>query len=83
MRNVQLKDAKASLSRVVDEVLAGEPAAITRHGRREVVMISFEDYERLARAPSLGWLLANSPVEEGDLSQRVHRPARGLTEERF
>ena len=33
MREIQLRDAKASLSAVVDEAVRGEPAIITRHGK--------------------------------------------------
>jgi antitoxin (DNA-binding transcriptional repressor) of toxin-antitoxin stability system len=31
MREIQLRDAKASLSAVVDDAVRGEPAIITRH----------------------------------------------------
>ena len=33
MREIQLRDAKASLSAVVDDAVRGEPAIITRHGK--------------------------------------------------
>jgi antitoxin Phd len=58
MREIQLKDAKATLSAVVDQAVAGEPAIITRHGRKQAVILSFEDYQRLSRVPSFGQLLA-------------------------
>ena len=76
LKEVQLKDAKAMLSHVLDEAVAGKPAIITRHGKREGVIISYNEFERLSRKPSLGWLLTNSPLEEGDLPRR--RPARSL-----
>ena len=76
MREIQLKDAKATLSHVLDEAVAGKPAVITRHGKREGVIISYGEYERLSRKPTLGWLLANSPLEEGDLPKR--KSARAL-----
>lgn len=76
MKEIQLKEAKATLSRVVDEAVAGEPSVITRHGKKEAVIIGFDEYQRLSRAPSLGWLIANSPLEEDDLPAR--RPARNL-----
>ena len=38
MREIQLRDAKASLSAVVDDAVRGEPAIITRHGKREAVL---------------------------------------------
>jgi prevent-host-death family protein len=81
MKEVQLKDAKATLSAVLDEAIAGTPAIITRHGKREGVLISYSEYERLSRVPSLGWLLTNSPLEDGDLPTR--RPARALAEGKF
>jgi hypothetical protein len=37
MREVQLKDAKATLSAVVDQAARGEPSIITRHGKPEAV----------------------------------------------
>ena len=77
MKEIQLKDAKATLSHVLDEAIAGEPAVITRHGKKEGVLISYSEYERLSRVPSLGWLLTNSPLEEGDLPER-RKPARAL-----
>ncbi|RVC58723.1 type II toxin-antitoxin system Phd/YefM family antitoxin, partial [Mesorhizobium sp. M4B.F.Ca.ET.088.02.2.1] len=49
MREIQLKDAKATLSAVVDQAVAGKPAVITRHGRKQAVILSFTDYERLSR----------------------------------
>ena len=76
LKEVQLKDAKAMLSHVLDEAVAGKPAIITRHGKREGVIISYSEFERLSRKPALGWLLTNSPLEEGDLPKR--KPARSL-----
>ena len=34
MRKIQLKDAKATLSAVVNDAVRGQAAVITRHGRR-------------------------------------------------
>ncbi|CAN7257685.1 type II toxin-antitoxin system Phd/YefM family antitoxin [Phyllobacterium sp. LjRoot231] len=76
MKEIQLKEAKAKFSHVVDEAVAGEAAVITRHGRKEAVIISYSEYERLSRVPSLGWLLTNSPLEEGDLRKR--QPSKAL-----
>lgn len=81
MKELQLRDAKANLSRVLDDALAGEPAIITRHGRKEGVLLSYSEYEKLTRVPSLGWLLTNSPLEEGDLVER--KPARALKRSAF
>jgi len=76
MKEVALKDAKARFSAVVDAAVAGEASVITRHGRRDAVVLSYAEFERLSAVPSLGWLLANSPLEEGDIAER--RPARAL-----
>lgn len=80
MREIQLKDAKASLSAVVDRAIAGEASVITRHGRKEAVLLSFEEYERLARVPSFGELLANFPGSREDIPERRPGPARALRE---
>jgi prevent-host-death family protein len=61
MQEIQLRDAKATLSAVVDEAIRGEPSIITRHGRREAVVVSFEEWERLSRVPSFGRLLMSMP----------------------
>lgn len=70
MREIQLKDAKATLSAVVDQAVQGSPSVITRHGRKDAVILSFEEYERLARAPSFGRLLAMFPGEAEDIPAR-------------
>jgi antitoxin Phd len=76
MKEIQLRDAKATLSRVVDDVLAGEPAIITRHGKKAAVVLSWAEFERLSKIPSFGWLVTNSPLEADDLPRR--KPARAL-----
>lgn len=76
MREIQLKDAKATLSAVVDEAVAGEPAVITRHGRKQAVILSFKEYERLSRVPSFGQLLAAFPGKEDDIAPRLRKPVR-------
>lgn len=70
MRKVQLKDAKARLSAVVDEATRGKPSVITRHGKAEAVVLGYADWERLSREPSFGRLLMSAPLERGDLPQR-------------
>ena len=70
MREIQLRDAKATLSAVVDDAVQGEPSIITRHGKPEAVVIGFEDWRRLSNVPSFGRLLMAAPIEPGDLSER-------------
>ena len=76
MREIQLKDAKATLSAVVDDALDGNAAVITRHGERTAVIISYDEYQKLKQVPSFGWLLTNAPLEDDDLP--VRKPGRLL-----
>ncbi len=71
MFELQLREAKATLSAVVDHAKQGRPSVITRHGKREAVVVSFEEWERLSAVPSFGWLLAHSPLNEADVPERV------------
>jgi antitoxin Phd len=76
MRRIQLKDAKAKLSAVVDQATRGKPSVITRHGKPEAVVLGFADWERLSRVPSFGRLLMSAPLEPADLSDRDQAPMR-------
>ncbi|MBB5574364.1 MULTISPECIES: type II toxin-antitoxin system Phd/YefM family antitoxin [Rhizobium] len=79
MKEIQLKDAKATLSAVVDEALNGNAAIITRHGERTAVIISYDEYQKLKQVPSFGWLLTNAPLEDDDLPAR--KPGRLLRDD--
>jgi prevent-host-death family protein len=68
MRKVQLKDAKASFSAVVDQAAQGKPSLITRHGKPEAVVLGYADWQRLSRVPPFGRLLM--AAEAGDLPER-------------
>ncbi|MGI4953484.1 MAG: type II toxin-antitoxin system Phd/YefM family antitoxin [Janthinobacterium lividum] len=57
MHEIQLRDAKATLSAVVDQARRGEPSIITRHGRPVAVVLRFEEWQRLSQVPSFGRLL--------------------------
>ena len=76
MRKIQLKDAKANLSAVVDQATQGKPSVITRHGKPEAVVLGFADWQRLSRVPSFGRLLMSVPLEPGDLPERNRGPMR-------
>jgi antitoxin Phd len=76
MREIQLRDAKARLSAVVDDALRGEEIVITRHGRREAVVISWATWRRLSNVPSFGRLLAAATLEDADLQVREETPLR-------
>jgi antitoxin Phd len=70
MKKIQLKDAKAKLSTVVDDAVRGKPSIITRHGKREAVLVSYEEWERLSQVPSFGRLLMAAPLGADDLPAR-------------
>lgn len=80
MREIQLKDAKARLSSVIDQAMEGHPAIITRHGHKQAVLLSFEDYEKLANVPSFGRLLASFPGDEADIPSRSEKPSRSVVD---
>jgi antitoxin Phd len=70
MREIQLRDAKANLSAVVDDAVGGKPAVITRHGKKQAVLLSYEEWQRLSQVPSFGRLLMAVPARAGDLPAR-------------
>jgi len=70
MRRVQLKDAKAQLSALVDHAARGTPSIITRHGKPAAVVLGFADWERLSALPSFGRLLMSAPLEARELPRR-------------
>jgi antitoxin Phd len=70
MREIQLRDAKANLSAVVDDAVDGKPAVITRHGKKQAVLLSYQEWQRLSQVPSFGRLLMAMPARAGDLAPR-------------
>jgi antitoxin Phd len=76
MREIQLRDAKASLSAVVDEAMQGKPTVITRHGKRQVVVMSYQEWERLSHVPTFGRLLMAAPLTADDLPSRSSSVSR-------
>ena len=66
MQQIQLRDAKATLSAVIDQARQGHATVITRHGRPEAVVLSFEEWQRLSEVPSFGRLLMAAPLEAED-----------------
>ena len=76
MREVQLRQAKATLSSLVEGAAQGEAAVITRRGRPRAVLVGIKEWERLSGVPSFGRLLLASGLEDGDLPARDRRPPR-------
>jgi antitoxin Phd len=59
-----------------DEAMRGEPAVITRHGKRQAVVVSYEEWQRLSTVPSFGRLLMAAPLTAEDLPGRDKSPLR-------
>jgi len=76
MREIPLRDVKASLSAVVDKAIRGERTIITRHGKPEAVILSFKEWQRLSQVPSFGRLLMSAPIRPDDLPERDRTPLR-------
>ena len=64
-RSWQVQEARARLSRLIDEALAGRPQRIRRRGTEVAVVVSAADYDRLtAPRESLGEFFRDSPLAE-------------------
>lgn len=76
MRQVQLRDAKANLSALVDDASHGEASIITRHGKAQAVLVGMDEWNRLSRVPTFAQFLMSAPLESGDLAERDRSPPR-------
>jgi antitoxin Phd len=64
MNTWKLEDAKNRFSEVVRLALADQPQRVTRNGREAVVVISADEYARLAHPQNLFEFLQASPLAE-------------------
>ena len=78
MRKIQLREAKATLSALVEEAAHGETSVITRHGKPRAVIVGVDEWNRLRDVPSFGRLLVAAPLEEGDLPPHDMSPSRDI-----
>ena len=76
MQRVQLRDAKARLSALVENAAEGETAIITRHGKPRAVLVGIKEWDRLRNVPPFGRLLLSAPLQDGDLEPRDASPPR-------
>jgi prevent-host-death family protein len=64
MQEVQLRDAKAQFSAVVDKAAGGEASIVTRHGEKVAVVLGYAAWQRLVAArPGFGDLLLAFPED--------------------
>jgi prevent-host-death family protein len=68
--------AKAKFSEVIDRAQSNGPQVVTRSGRKSVVIVSAEEWERKTkRVGNLAEFFANSPLRNSDV--RVKRSKDG------
>lgn len=75
----QLQDAKNKLSELVERALNQGPQLITRHGKKAVVVIAYQDYKRMKQGQmKLSEFFRASPLTKVDLNlQRDKSLPRG------
>jgi prevent-host-death family protein len=74
-----LQDAKAKFSELVVTCLAEGPQTVTRHGQNAVVVVPYDEYQRLvAPRRSLGDFLRSAPRAELELV-RSREPGREVS----
>lgn len=72
-------EAKARLSEVIDRVLSSGPQTITRKGKKAVVVVSADEWERRTRRRgNLAEFFATSPLRGSELE--IERPKDGPRE---
>lgn len=76
MREVQLREAKAMLSTLVEGAAHGETSIIMGHVKPRAIILGVDEWNRLRHVPSLGRVLLSSPLENGDLPLRDTSPSR-------
>ena len=64
MTTWKLEDAKNRFSELVRRARSDGPQLVTRHGRKAVVILSAEEYEKLAEPGDLVSFLKTSPLAE-------------------
>ncbi|PAP99695.1 type II toxin-antitoxin system Phd/YefM family antitoxin [Mesorhizobium mediterraneum] len=72
--NWHLQDAKNNFSKVVQRARSEGPQTVTLRGERAAVVLSAEDYDRLAgKKKTLAEYLLTGPVWDDDFAEEVNR----------
>ena len=75
--NWQLQEAKNRFSEVVKRARSEGPQTVTLRGERAAVVISAEDYDKLAsRTPSLVDHLLSGPIWDDELVELINARAK-------
>jgi antitoxin Phd len=74
----QLQEAKSKFSELVDRTLTQGAQIVTRRGKKAVVVLTFEEYERLTQPKgSLAHFLLSSPFSGSEINiERDQQPPR-------
>ena len=79
MKTVQLQEAKAKFSSLVDDAVSGKHVTVTRHGKPVAVLVSVEEWERVSKkAPSFADLLLSFPGSSQDVPRRSRKAMRDV-----
>lgn len=79
MKTVQLQEAKAKFSALVDDAIAGEQVTVTRHGKPVAVIVSAAEWERVSeKAPTFADVLLSFPGSPQDIPPRGRKPMRDV-----
>ena len=71
MQNWPLEEARKHISDLVNCAIEKGPQRVTRHGKRAVIVVSEDEWERVNKSvPSFGRLLASFPLSREDLPRR-------------
>jgi len=76
---MQLKDAKARFSAVVDAAEEGAATVVTRHGKPAAVVIGVAEWRRLSAKRNFVDHLLAFPIDDGDdIFERDQTPVRDV-----
>jgi prevent-host-death family protein len=71
----QLQEAKNKFSRLVEMAQKEGPQIVTKHGKKAVVVLSFEEYQKMISLKvDLVEFFRNSPLKELDIDFSRLRP---------
>jgi len=77
--NWHLQDAKNNFSKVVQRARTEGPQTVTLRGERAAVVISVEEYDRLAgKKKSLAEHLLSGPVWDDEFAEEVNRRSQTM-----
>lgn len=66
--NWQLQDAKNKFSNLVNEAQKNGPQVVTKHGKKAVVVMAYEEFERLSKPKTnLVKFFRDSPLAKANL----------------